>query len=111
VIALLENRPPRAVPDEAQTAPGTPVMIDVLANDSDPDGDPLAVFERDATSRAGGEVRCAQSGACVYTPPPGFTGTDIFAYGLGDRRTHASGAQTWSDNAAEASVTVRVGRS
>ena len=43
------NSPPVAVADTATTTAGTPVNIDVLANDSDPNGDPLtitAVFDR-----------------------------------------------------------------
>ena len=37
------NQPPVAVDDAATTPSGQPVTIDVLANDSDPDGDPLTV--------------------------------------------------------------------
>lgn len=103
VVALLENRPPVAVEDLAETEMDVPVAVDVLANDSDPDGDALGVFDRATTSAAGGEVRCAQSGACVYTPPVGFSGEDSFAYGLGDLRTKA-----WSDYTATGVVTVIV---
>ncbi|MCK9487427.1 MAG: Ig-like domain-containing protein [Dehalococcoidia bacterium] len=38
-----ENLPPVAVDDAAGTTAGAPVEIDVLANDSDPDGDPLVI--------------------------------------------------------------------
>ncbi|MEZ4677797.1 MAG: Ig-like domain-containing protein [Caldilineaceae bacterium] len=37
------NRPPTAVGDTATTTAGQAVTINVLANDSDPDGDPLTV--------------------------------------------------------------------
>ena len=103
VVALIENRAPIAVPDAAETDADAPMTLDVLTNDSDPDGDPIAVFERSTTSAAGGDVRCTQLGACTYTPPPGFTGEDTFAYGLGDLRN-----QAWSDNMAEGTVTVLV---
>lgn len=38
------NRPPVANPDSATTTVGEPVTVDVLANDFDPDGDPLEVI-------------------------------------------------------------------
>jgi hypothetical protein len=104
VIALIENRPPVPLADAAQTIAGVPVTVDVLANDADPDGDSLAVFERTTASAAGGEVRCAQT-ACVYTPPASFAGTDTFTYGVGD---HRPGTNAWTDNAAESNVTVLV---
>src|SRR5690606_28677182 len=37
------NRPPVATDDAAATNPGMPVVINVLANDTDPDADPLIV--------------------------------------------------------------------
>jgi hypothetical protein len=108
VIALFENRPPVAVPDAARTAPDSPVTVDVISNDTDPDDDPLGVFLPEPHSEAGGDVRCAQSGACTYTPPPGFTGTDSFTYGLGDLRTHPTGIRAWSNNTHYATVTIDV---
>jgi hypothetical protein len=39
VMVVPGNRPPVAVDDEATTLEDTPVVIDVLGNDSDPDGD------------------------------------------------------------------------
>ena len=35
---LSENRPPVANPDEASGPAGEPIVVDVLANDFDPDG-------------------------------------------------------------------------
>ncbi len=43
-VGALQNQPPVAVDDEATTAADVAVVIDVLANDWDPDGDPLAVI-------------------------------------------------------------------
>ncbi|MGH1368912.1 MAG: Ig-like domain-containing protein, partial [Maritimibacter sp.] len=45
------DQAPVAEDDTATTPEDTPVVIDVLANDSDPDGDPLEVTE--ATSPDG----------------------------------------------------------
>ncbi len=79
------NRPPRAVRDEVTTLMGTPVTVNVLANDSDPDGDPIAISSFDAVSEQGGAVACTAS-ACTYTPPAGFVGGDVFRYTISDGR-------------------------
>jgi VCBS repeat-containing protein len=71
------NDAPVAVNDSAITDEGTPVIIDVLNNDSDVDGDTLAVDA--VTQGASGSV--ANNGSYVtYTPTPGFNGTDSFNY-------------------------------
>ena len=82
-IAVAANRPPTAVDDRATTAPGTAVSIAVLANDSDPDGDTLALLS--VTPAANGSTTVV--GASVrYVPQPGFTGVDRFDYAIGDGR-------------------------
>jgi len=78
------NDPPLAVDDLAATGEDTPVVISVLANDSDPDGDILTVSNYDITSAEGGRVYCTTAGACTYTPPAGFNGTDTFTYTASD---------------------------
>ena len=42
---VIPNTPPVAVDETVTTQPDTPIDIDVLANDSDPNGDPLTVTE------------------------------------------------------------------
>lgn len=78
------NQLPVAQDDEATTGPSLPVTIDVLANDTDPDGDVLTVNDYDAASEQGGTVACTPAGLCTYTPPTSFDGTDIFEYTVGD---------------------------
>ncbi|NNC93132.1 MAG: DUF2341 domain-containing protein, partial [Acidimicrobiia bacterium] len=76
------NNPPDAVdePSEA-TDEGTPVVIDVLANDSDPDLHGLTVSA--VTQGTNGSV--ANNGTDVtYTPDPLWTGVDTFTYEASD---------------------------
>ncbi len=55
----------------------------LLANDSDPDGQPLVVVSADAASHAGGTVT-GGVGSFTYTPPADWSGTDWFDYTVGD---------------------------
>ena len=82
VTVLPVNEPPLAVDDAAETAEDTPAFIDVLGNDSDPDGDPLTVVE--ASAPAHGSARLTDAGAVEYTPEPDYHGTDRFTYVVGD---------------------------
>ncbi len=76
------NRPPIARTDLARTRSGVPVAIEVVANDSDPDGDIIAA-ENIRTQPTGGVAR-VEEGVVVYTPGDTFTGTDRFTYALVD---------------------------
>ncbi|MEM6646640.1 MAG: Ig-like domain-containing protein, partial [Bacteroidota bacterium] len=91
------NDAPVANDDEAQTSAFTPVLIDVLANDSDPEGDALALVSA-TDSREGGTTQLVE-GQIRYVPPPNFEGTDGFSYTIEDE----AGAPD------EAQVTVTVG--
>jgi Big-like domain-containing protein len=90
------NRPPVAINDNAATAVSTPVLIDVLANDSDPDGDPLTIIG--VTQPANGAATIT-NGEINYQPQRGFTGTVTFQYTISDGR----------GGTATATVTVVVG--
>jgi hypothetical protein len=78
------NHDPVAVDDEASTTMGMPVDVDVLANDSDPDGDTLTVIDYEGTSTYGGAVSCTGAGVCTYEPPVGLVCLDTFTYVVGD---------------------------
>ena len=84
------NPAPTAVDDSATTAEDTPVIISVLANDSDPDGDPLSVTA--ATALNGSVVRDA-NGTITYTPNANFNGTDTISYTISDGQGGTSNAQ------------------
>ena len=75
---------PVANPDTRETPFDTLVDIDVVANDTDIDGDldPSSVaIEADPTS---GTAVPNGSGAVTYTPTAGFFGPDSFSYTVND---------------------------
>jgi hypothetical protein len=86
------NNVPTANGDSATTEFGSPVSLNVLANDTDKDGDTLSISSFDATSANGGTVTKDASGNLVYTPKAGFTGTDTFKYTVSDGKGGTSTA-------------------
>jgi hypothetical protein len=98
------NDPPVANDDGAATSVDTTVTVDVAANDMDPDGN------LDVTTTNTGCLSCSRTangllindgdGTFVYTPDPGFSGSDGFVYEICD-----SGAPSLCDTA---TVTVTV---
>ena len=78
------NNPPEAVDDSADTPQNMAVDIDVLANDSDPDGDALSVAS--VTDPANGVVLINGDNTIVYTPDADFFGEDTFTYVVSDGR-------------------------
>jgi len=83
VVVNNVNQDPIAGDDSATTEFQTPVTINVLDNDSDPDGDPLTVAP-DTTSPSNGSVVVNGDGTITYTPNDGFSGTDTFTYFVND---------------------------
>ena len=77
------NRAPVTASDAALTTIGNSVLVDVLANDSDPDGDAISLIA--AQGAAHGTV-ALQSGRVLYTPTSGYTGSDTFSYQIRDAR-------------------------
>jgi hypothetical protein len=73
------NYAPQGVSDKAGTVVGTPVIIDVLANDFDLDGDTLIIGTADTTSSLGGAITIDADNNLIYTPGTA-TGTDTFYY-------------------------------
>lgn len=68
---------PIAVGDEATSDLGASILIDVLDNDTDPDGDTLSIDS--FTQGANGVVK-EENGQLRYTPNAGFVGVDTFTY-------------------------------
>ncbi|MCZ7628696.1 MAG: cadherin-like domain-containing protein [Microthrixaceae bacterium] len=75
------NDNPVANPDAIDTNQGVPGSTNVLANDSDVDGDTLSISA--FSQGANGTVGCAGA-TCTYTPAAGFSGTDSFTYTVSD---------------------------
>ena len=86
---------PEAAEDRAETAEDTPKVIDVLANDSDPDGDRLRVASMSAPKHGTATI---VSGGVRYAPELNWHGTDRFIYTVAD-----AGGRT-----SQAAVTVTV---
>ncbi len=83
--AVDSNAPPQAQNDSFETEEDTPVTItDVLANDTDPDGDTLSISLVDSSSAQSGTVVDNGNGTFTYTPPAGYTGSDSFNYSISD---------------------------
>jgi len=77
------NDPPVALNDAVDASTDVTLEdIDVLGNDSDPNGDPLTVTS--ATSANGGIVTINPDGTLDYTSPLGFEGTDLVTYTIDD---------------------------
>ena len=81
VTVTVSNDAPVAQPDTAETRSGEPVEIDVLANDSDPNGDSLTLV---AVSAANGGSTSIAGDRVRYEPNEGFTGIDSFSYTVRD---------------------------
>jgi hypothetical protein len=78
------NAPPAANPDAATTNEDTPVVIGVLANDSDADGDPLTI--QSVTQGAHGIVTINPDGTLTFAPSANYYGSDSFSYTVSDGR-------------------------
>jgi hypothetical protein len=75
------NRPPVATNDTAATNEDTAVTINVLANDTDVDGNALTVTAAKATN---GSVVINGDGTLSYTPNANFNGPDTISYTIDD---------------------------
>ena len=92
------NTAPEATDDDATTDEDTPVSVNVLSNDTDPDtGDDLDIASFGQGQH--GSVDCNnETGECTYTPNPNFNGEDSFRYTANDG--------TADSNEATVSITV-----
>lgn len=85
------NDPPIALNDQYSTPEDAALVIaapGVLANDSDPDGDPLQAIL--ASSPTNGVLLLSTNGSVLYTPNTNFTGVDVFTYHANDGGTNSN---------------------
>ncbi len=83
-----ENEAPTAADDNVSTPQDTAVVVQVLANDTDPDGDSLRVASVDSAPSYG-RTTVNTDGSITYTPDGGYTGADKFAYVVSDGQLSA----------------------
>ncbi|WP_347715881.1 Ig-like domain-containing protein [uncultured Actinomyces sp.] len=76
------NQAPVAMPDSVRVRPGTKVSVAVLANDIDPDGDPLPLAQGSVSAPSGIDVT-ERSGRIVFTAPQ-QEGTHVISYAVED---------------------------
>ena len=82
-VFFLSNAAPIAVTDSVTTNEDTPVTFDVLANDSDGDGQPLTISGSTLPAR-GTLAPGATTGTFTYTPNLDLSGPDSFTYTITD---------------------------
>ncbi len=75
------NTSPVAVSDQYETNWSTPIVVDVLNNDYDPDGGDITVC--DYFQPTHGSLTMV-NGQLIYTPLEGYTGVDHFSYQICD---------------------------
>ena len=85
-----ENTNPIAVDDTAILDEDTDVVIPVLANDTDADGDTLVV--ESVTQANFGEVGITDEGTVTYKPFADYSGEDTFFYIINDGNGGSTGA-------------------
>jgi VCBS repeat-containing protein len=96
------NQPPVAVDDQYLAAQGSTLTVaspGILANDNDPEGDPLTVIL--VSPPDVGTLTLTPQGSFSYTPPNNFTGGTSFEYRLSDGELES--------NVATVSIAVQAG--
>jgi hypothetical protein len=81
VVDVFSNSAPVAVDDVASTNDRTALLIAVLVNDTDAEGDTLSVI---AASAVQGTVSIEADQRLRYTPKVGFEGVDTISYRISD---------------------------
>ena len=103
-VAPKPNTPPVADADSASTTSPNAVTVNLLANDTDDDGDTLSVTAN--TAPANGSVTIS-GGSATYTPAAGFSGSDGFSYTVSDGKGGtSSGTVTLTVEAAPAPAVI-----
>ncbi|MFY8326024.1 Ig-like domain-containing protein [Pseudoalteromonas sp. ZZD1] len=86
-VNVVVNSAPTTAADNASTNDRTQIVIDVLSNDSDVDGDTLTLTSAVANE---GEVAVNSDGTLSYQPKQGFDGVDLIEYTVTDSKGASS---------------------
>jgi VCBS repeat-containing protein len=78
------NPAPTAGSDAVVSVEDTPINIDVLGNDTDPDGDALVVDPTFPPQAGNGTVTINPDGTLHYVPNANYTGVDTIIYRISD---------------------------
>ena len=93
------NDDPVAVDDSVTTNEGTAVDIDVIANDTDVDGDALSVTAVSNEVNGSATIKSGSTTEVTFTPTASFTGTASFDYTVSDGTSSDAGTVTVTVNA------------
>jgi large repetitive protein len=103
-VTVYVNDAPIALDDTTSTDDRTAIVIDVLANDTDADGDSLVLINATVDN---GEVVINENNTLTYTPISGFDGTAVITYIVDDGQGDQATAQVSVVVKAYQSVTVK----
>lgn len=86
-----ENQAPSAVDDLVPVTPGQSILIDVMANDSDPEGDTIVLTEIDASS-SDGTAEIEDNKVSFTSGSTDIGETDAFTYTITDANGNTDSA-------------------
>lgn len=86
ITTSLNNHAPVAHDDKIETEVNSPVLVPILENDKDYDGDKLKIDSVSPHSKKGGRVTINSNGTITFMPAIEFVGSDTFTYILSDEK-------------------------
>jgi hypothetical protein len=93
ITATLSNHPPNAKDDRIRSESAKEVLVKVLRNDRDPDGDQLDIISVSSPTKNAGTVVINNNGTLTYVPETHFEGVDTFTYEISDSKTKSDKAK------------------
>lgn len=78
------NHSPLAKDDRVSSESNKQILVKVLGNDRDPDGDELTIVSVSSPTKNGGTVTIEDNGTMTFVPATDFTGVDTFSYEVSD---------------------------
>ncbi len=89
-----DNEAPVAVDDNYATIMNIPVTVNLLDNDSDPDGDVITLVSVNSEGSLGTVVDINADGTVTYIPPADWCGVDTFTYTITDGNQQSTATVT-----------------